>query len=139
MLVFVGILILNAVSMIHNNNERKMRLAPKTVAVGLKLCKGYHKQRHQTGEKLFIVFRSVNLVHAWNNQTLGVALDKMKFVGFLRPHTLLISGAKEHMDSIKSAWAKRELQPPAGFQIIYFGKYVSSITVTCICLLSANI
>lgn len=52
----------------------------------------------------------------------GEALERVQFAGFLVPSWLLLSGAHEHLQRIKSAWSAGQLKTPDGLRVETIGK-----------------
>ena len=108
----------------RNNSE--VCLAPKTVAIVMRQRKDQSgQQKRFSGERLFSLFKRANAGRSWNQQ-LHQAMRKIVFVGFLRPHTLLVYGTSDHIEALRSAWIKNLLVAPDGFSLLYFGKFKHS-------------
>ena len=74
----------------------------------------------KSGLQLFKSFRNQNSASFWDPH-LQESVGSLKYVGLLRPCTLLIGGEDLPIDTIISSWARRTLLPPSGFYIESIG------------------
>ncbi|VDO92883.1 unnamed protein product [Soboliphyme baturini] len=70
----------------------------------------------ENGYDIFRQFLSENQRIVWNPHV-TYSIQSVDFVGFVRPGTLFLSGAEQHLECLRNAWARRLLKPPVGFTI----------------------
>ncbi len=73
------------------------------------------------GWTLFNQFLNENSMSVWNPYLVS-CLAQLEFLGFLYPSSLLIGGTDFSLEILRSAWSRRILKAPQGFQIEFIGK-----------------
>ena len=74
----------------------------------------------KSGLQLFKSFRNENSSSFWDPH-LQESVKSLKYIGLLRPCTLLIGGDDLPIDTIIASWSRRTLLPPCGFSIESIG------------------
>ncbi|CAJ0952701.1 unnamed protein product, partial [Mesorhabditis belari] len=74
----------------------------------------------KNGRRVFDSFLEANKACFWNRD-LVAAMDSLIYMGFMRPGTLFISAPSIHLQTIRSAWARRVLKAASGYQIASLG------------------
>lgn len=64
---------------------------------------------------------SANSLCWWNNALNG-ATKSLVYKGYVSPGALLVGSEPCALEVLRGAWARRVLQPPAGYQIVGLGK-----------------
>ncbi|XP_076269617.1 stork-head domain-containing protein knockout isoform X2 [Rhynchophorus ferrugineus] len=72
---------------------------------------------YENGYLLFQGLLSANSVCWWNNALNG-ATKSLVYYGYVNPGALLVSSEPCALEVLRNAWARRVLQPPAGYQIV---------------------
>uniref|UniRef100_A0A0R3S4R4 Storkhead-box protein 1 n=1 Tax=Elaeophora elaphi TaxID=1147741 RepID=A0A0R3S4R4_9BILA len=76
-----------------------------------------------TGHKLFQSFIQENSACFWNSN-LVEAINSTKFVGYIKPSTLLVTSMNEqHIQTLRDAWTRQILKPAKGYRIETIGKH----------------
>jgi hypothetical protein len=75
------------------------------------------------GWTLFNQFLNENSMSVWYPYLVS-CLAQLEFLGFIYPSNLLIGGTDFSLEVLRSAWARRVLKAPQGFQIEFIGKSV---------------
>uniref|UniRef100_A0A0N5AD58 Stork_head domain-containing protein n=1 Tax=Syphacia muris TaxID=451379 RepID=A0A0N5AD58_9BILA len=92
-------------------------LIPQCIGIIFQNC--YSKRK--TGHKIFESFKEENRHCFWNLELIE-AVDKLVYVGFIRPGTLFISSTQpEALDIIRYAWTNRILRPAKGYIMLTIG------------------
>ncbi|GMT25080.1 hypothetical protein PFISCL1PPCAC_16377, partial [Pristionchus fissidentatus] len=76
---------------------------------------------HKSGRRLFDGLLEANSTSFWNHSFMA-AIHALKYTGFVRPATLFVSAPPHHVESIRSAYAKRMLKCPSGVSIASLGE-----------------
>ncbi|KAE9414815.1 hypothetical protein Angca_004551, partial [Angiostrongylus cantonensis] len=76
----------------------------------------------RNGRRLFENFVQANKFSFWNRE-LVLAVESLIFMGFMRPCTIFVSGSVTHLQSLRTAWARRVLKPAEGYLISSLGKF----------------
>ncbi|VDM56293.1 unnamed protein product [Angiostrongylus costaricensis] len=82
----------------------------------------------RNGRRLFENFVQANKYSFWNRE-LVLAVESLIFMGFMRPCTIFISGSVTHLQSLRTAWARRVLKPAEGYLISSLGEMGAIQTV----------
>ncbi|CAG9825226.1 unnamed protein product [Phaedon cochleariae] len=72
---------------------------------------------YENGYLLFQGLLSSNSVCWWNNGLNG-ATKNLVYYGYINPGALLVGSEPCALEILRNAWARRVLQPPAGYQIV---------------------
>jgi hypothetical protein len=75
------------------------------------------------GWTLFTQFLNENSMSVWNPYLVS-CLAQLEFLGFIYPSNLLIGGTEFSLEVLRSAWTRRILKAPQGFQIEFIGKSI---------------
>ncbi|CAJ0602460.1 unnamed protein product [Cylicocyclus nassatus] len=75
----------------------------------------------KNGRRLFESFVQANKYSFWNRELVQAA-ESLIFMGFMRPCTLFVSAPTVHLQSLRTAWARRVLKPADGYQITSLGE-----------------
>ncbi|KAF7274821.1 hypothetical protein GWI33_012511 [Rhynchophorus ferrugineus] len=75
---------------------------------------------YENGYLLFQGLLTANSVCWWNNALNG-ATKSLVYYGYVNPGALLVSSEPCALEVLRNAWARRVLQPPAGYQIVGLG------------------
>jgi len=75
------------------------------------------------GWTLFTEFLNENSMSVWYPYLVS-CLAQLEFLGFIYPSNLLIGGTDFSLEVLRSAWTRRVLKAPQGFQIEFIGKSV---------------
>ncbi|XP_028967852.1 uncharacterized protein LOC100905291 [Galendromus occidentalis] len=78
------------------------------------------KDAHVDGWTLFKSFVRENSQCFWN-QCLVQCVQSLEYRGYIVPTTILVSGGEYSLDVVRSAWARRALRPPIGYDILRLG------------------
>lgn len=78
------------------------------------------KDAHVDGWTLFKSFVRENSQCFWN-QCLVQCVQSLEYRGYIVPTTILVSGGEYSLDVVRSAWARRALRPPVGYDILRLG------------------
>lgn len=62
----------------------------------------------------------------WWNSALNGATKNVIYRGYISPGAILVDAEPCALEVLRGAWARRVLQPPAGYQIIALGKFFLS-------------
>lgn len=66
---------------------------------------------------------SANSLCWWNNALNG-ATKSLVYKGYVSPGALLVGSEPCALEVLRGAWARRVLQPPAGYQIVGLGELI---------------
>lgn len=58
----------------------------------------------------------------WWNSALNGATKSVVYRGYISPGAILVDAEPCALEVLRGAWARRVLQPPAGYQITALGK-----------------
>lgn len=83
------------------------------------------KDAHVDGWTLFKSFVRENSQCFWN-QCLVQCVQSLEYRGYIVPTTILVSGGEYSLDVVRSAWARRGLRPPVGYDILRLGEWFSN-------------
>ncbi|GJQ86390.1 hypothetical protein Trydic_g10301, partial [Trypoxylus dichotomus] len=72
---------------------------------------------YESGYLLFQGLLSANSV-CWWNSALNGATKSLVYRGYVSPGALLVGSEPCALEVLRGAWARRVLQPPAGYQIV---------------------
>ncbi|KJH44854.1 hypothetical protein DICVIV_09104 [Dictyocaulus viviparus] len=81
----------------------------------------FNGPKAKNGRRLFENFVQANKYSFWNRE-LVQAVESLIFMGFMRPCTIFISGPVIHLQSLRTAWARRVLKPADGYLISSLGE-----------------
>ena len=109
-------------------NSREEEICGRTIV--LRLClSGSNTDLFveiKSGVQLFKSFRSENSSSFWDPH-LQESVESLRYVGLLRPCTILIGGEDLALDTIAASWSRRTLLPPNGYSIHSLGIYSNNI------------
>ncbi|KAJ1352231.1 hypothetical protein KIN20_008441 [Parelaphostrongylus tenuis] len=88
----------------------------------------FNGPKTRNGRRLFENFVRANKYSFWNRE-LVLAVDSLIFMGFMRPCTIFVSGSVTHLQSLRTAWARRVLKPAEGYLISSLGEMGAIQTV----------
>jgi len=75
-------------------------------------------------------FRESNLQCFWN----AAVHESFKFIeykGYIVPSTILISASPRYLSTLRTAWSRKMLRSPPGYQIEFIGElYLLQISLT---------
>lgn len=74
------------------------------------------------GWSLFRGFVHENAQCFWN-QCLVQSVACLEYRGYLIPSTIFVSGNEYTLEVVRSAWSRRVLRPPVGYEIQKLGEY----------------
>lgn len=88
-----------------------------------KLDKSDDKDVHETptGKELFDQWVDANKDCFWNPH-LEESIRNLKYVGYLQPYTILVSGRDIYLDTVRNAWGRRSLRAPQNLVLHRVGK-----------------
>lgn len=109
----------------HQTSHKPVSVTSQCLAVVLakESTSGTDWSSTKSGHRVFQSFIDENRESFWN-PALVESVCSLDFVGFMKPGTLLVSGSELHLECLRSAWARRVLKPPRGYQIKSLGKIV---------------
>ncbi|GIY15361.1 storkhead-box protein 1 [Caerostris darwini] len=99
------------------NNKKKNRRQRKEPVTD-KPCKGCEEIAEcEFGPEVFMDWTRENGECFWN-PCLVQSVKSLEYKGFVRPTTLLVGGTDYSLEVVRSAWGRRMLRPPNGYDIV---------------------
>lgn len=77
---------------------------------------------YEFGPQVFADWTRENEECFWN-PCLVQSVKGLEYKGFVRPTTLLVGGTDYSLEVVRSAWGRRMLRPPHGYDIVMLGEY----------------
>lgn len=74
------------------------------------------------GKDIFDDFKLRNKTCYWN-PALIESIEKLEYIGFVYPCTILVQGSDLHLENLRTAWGRRVLNNPANYKIVRIGKH----------------
>ncbi|GFQ96097.1 storkhead-box protein 1 [Trichonephila clavata] len=103
-----------------NGNKKKNRRQRKD-SITDKPCKGCEEiAEYEFGPEVFMDWTRENGECFWN-PCLVQSVKSLEYKGFVRPTTLLVGGTDYSLEVVRSAWGRRMLRPPHGYDIVLLG------------------
>ncbi|XP_055925690.1 storkhead-box protein 1-like [Argiope bruennichi] len=104
-----------------NNNKKKNRRQNRKELEIDKPCKGCEEiAEYEFGPEVFMDWTRENGECYWN-PCLVQSVKSLEYKGFVRPTTLLVGGTDYSLEVVRSAWGRRMLRPPNGYDIVLLG------------------
>ena len=79
-----------------------------------------------SGIEVFKSFVYENKFCSWDPH-LQESICKLKYLGYLYPHTLMVGGRGIYIDTVRNAWERKVLQPPCHFRLHQIGVYLAKV------------
>lgn len=106
-----------------NSRKKKSRQRKEPPVVEDQRCKGCEEIcDYEFGPEVFTDWTKENEECYWN-PCLVQSVKSLEFKGFVRPTTLLVGGTDYSLEVVRSAWGRRMLRPPNGYDIVMLGEY----------------
>lgn len=106
----------------RNSGSRKKKNRQRKEPVEDQRCKGCEEiTEYEFGPEVFADWIKENEECYWN-PCLVQSVKSLEYKGFVRPTTLLVGGTDYSLEVVRSAWGRRMLRPPSGYDIVMLGK-----------------
>lgn len=106
------------------NSARKKKNRQRKEPVEDQRCKGCEEiTDYDFGPEVFADWTKENEECYWN-PCLVQSVKSLEYKGFVRPTTLLVGGTDYSLEVVRSAWARRMLRAPNGYDIVMLGKFI---------------
>ncbi|KFM65317.1 Storkhead-box protein 1, partial [Stegodyphus mimosarum] len=100
------------------NSSRKKNRRQRKEPVEDQRCKGCEEIAEcEFGPEVFADWTRENGECYWN-PCLVQSVKSLEYKGFVRPTTLLVGGTDYSLEVVRSAWGRRMLRPPTGYEIV---------------------
>lgn len=104
------------------SNSRKKKSRQRKEPVEDQRCKGCEEiSDYEFGPEVFTDWTKENEECYWN-PCLVQSVKSLEYKGFVRPTTLLVGGTDYSLEVVRSAWGRRMLRPPNGYDIVMLGE-----------------